>query len=216
MGPVGVFFSPIVQPGSTIITLFGAPRLEREGEPPLSNEIVDTPLDTALERVFRSIEVVLAAGIEIDPSELNLPGDVGEKLFLFANHLISSDVDLDLTWTKASGKSLTKSIDSEKARHILSILNRPVTSFEDYREFGVVEQIAVNGLFKTRIETGHRRIVTLEAPEERREMLRTLWGKRVEIRYRETLISHPQRAHVEPEFEFKGIQAAPVPDTLDL
>lgn len=206
---IKLYFSPVVLPGSTIITLFGEPRRDNPSQETLATGIADTSLDVAMKEVFKSINIVSAARENARPSSLDLTGPMGKRLFNFSKELLSQNVELDLTWTKPSGKALTESITWERASHIKTVLDVPVVVEQDRNEVGRLEQISIDGTFKLKLERDRRRIIELTAPISHQEELRSLWGKQVRVAFHEKLTSHPQRDADEPEYEFISIVEAP-------
>lgn len=208
-GPIKVFLSPQVSPGSTVLTLFGEPRHEVPNQEMLATGIADTPLDLAMNLVFSSINVATAANETSRPSAAELSGPMGKKLYAFTKELLSHDVDLDLIWIKPSGKTSIESIPRERASHIKTVLDAHTEVTHRRDEIGALEQISINGNFKLRLERGHRKTVDLTAPIGLQEELRALWGKRVRVVYDETIVSHPQRDFDDPTYKFISIYEAP-------
>lgn len=209
-GSVRVLLSPTVLPGSTIITLYGEPRPAINGEELFPNEIRDTSLDLAMDSLFKSVEKVSDSREDIELSQLQISGQMGKKLFTFANELISQDIELDMTWTKPSGKSSVESFTFERLIHIKSVLDKEVETTRPRTEYGIVQNIDIDGSFKLKPESDRRSIISLKVPLLQLEELRALWGERVEVVFTEKFISHPQRADKEPKHEFIRFTAAPV------
>lgn len=208
-GTLRVLFSPTVLPGSTIITLYGEPMPVSTRPDILPLEIPDTSFDFAVASLFRSVEKVTNSLENIAISELQISGQMGKKLFIFASELLSQDFELDMTWTKPSGKSKIESFTFERLTHIKAVLDKQVETYRQRTEFGIVEQIDIDGSFKLKPESDRRTVVNLQVPVLQLEILRALWNKRVEVTFTEKMISHPQRAEKDPKYEFIRFAAAP-------
>lgn len=209
-GSVRVLLSPTVLPGSTIITLYGEPSPINTGEDLFPDEIQDTSLDLAMDSLFKSVEKVADSLEDIEISELQISGQMGKKLFTFASELILQDIELDMTWTKLSGKTQVESFTFERLIHIKSVLDKEVETAQPRTEYGIVQNIDIDGSFKIKPESDRRTIVSLKVPLLQLEELRALWGERVEVVFIEKFISHPQRADKDPKHEFIRFAAAPV------
>lgn len=209
-GDIRVLFSPDILPGSTVFTLYGEPQELKQDEWQLDVELPDTKIDLAMASLFDSLGKISHSSEEIKHSQLPVSAQMGKKLFSFATELLAQDIELNLTWTKPSGKSTLEAFPFERLSHIKAVLDKVEISTRERTEFGVVEQIAIDGTFRFKPESDRRTIISLKVPVLQLESLRTLWNERVAVTFIETITSHPQRADTDPKYEFVKFAAAPV------
>lgn len=206
---LNLFLSPTVRPGSTVLELVGESlpltALE-EGTYPLNPEhIPDTPVDRALQELFRTLA-------KVDPNapgdiELDIDGDLGKGLFKLSNTIIDQEIDLGITWQRPRGTTATTDFSRAKARTLRDALNKDTVKSETKRVRGRVTSISLKGQFH--VQVPGQRTIPLVMPEERREELRQLWGKEVLVEYKITTLSHPNRNDSKPTYDLLNISVAP-------
>lgn len=188
-----LFLSPNVAPGSTVVELFGAARPEGR-DPSMTEEIEDTPVDLALAILFDLIEAVDSDNYRHQEALARpIDGSVGRRLFALAKDLINGDLDLDVSWQRPRGRIRSTALSRERARALRDALDMPTTTVESHVASGVLDAISTGGPIGVRLD-GRTGATTLTIEEsDDRESLRSLWKTRVEVRWTETTIQHPQR-----------------------
>lgn len=187
-GSTGLYLSPVVAAGSTILELFGAPIAPTER---LDTEIDDTPVDAALSRLFAILDNVNKTAK--DPSRITpIEGVLGKRLFSLVKNLLDGNVDLDVGWTRPCGRTTSTSLSRSTSRILKRVLDTETVESSERRESGVIASISMAGVIGFTID-GKRTVISIAAPDFDTESLRGLWAKRVEVTWLETIIGHPQR-----------------------
>ena len=196
-----LFLSPVVRPGSTILELFGAPAPALEK---LDTEIDDTPVDAALDLLFRVLDGVNTAvgdASTIAPIE----GVLGKRLFGLVKNLLENNVDLDVAWTRPRGHTTSTTVNRSTARALRGVLDTESVVSTERQESGVLTSISTSGQigFTPR---GRKVTIYIAAPNSDSEALRGLWAKDVEVTWVETVISHPQREEKKVKHELISVR----------
>ena len=187
-GSTELYLSPVVIPGSTILELFGPPISPTER---LDTEIDDTPVDTALAHLFAVLDNVNKA--TENPSLIApIEGVLGKRLFSLVKNLLENNVDLDVSWTRPRGKTTSTSLSRSTSRALQRVLDTETVESSERQESGILASISTTGVIGFTID-GKRTAISIAAPNFDTESLRELWAKPVEVRWVETVVSHPQR-----------------------
>lgn len=198
-----MFISPNVRPGSTILTVFGSPL-----EPPPEDEplnVIETPLDRTMVEVFAVFAKVRGLTDTSQPADMNLNRHVGDRVFGLANDLLDNELDLDINWTRFSGRSEATSIDRATARRVKAVLDRPVSKSDVWNDPGRLVSISTDGSIRVEIVGRKWRVVDVVAPTSELENLRGLFGSEVRLRYRRTVTRHPSRSADDVSYDFLAI-----------
>ncbi|MDO8308548.1 MAG: hypothetical protein Q7V58_09385 [Actinomycetota bacterium] len=202
-GAAKVFISPVVAPGSTVITLFGEAVAQPEVEGSLEEPtIAPTHLDLALGVVFESLQNVDAAEASASVRSLQLDRALGERIYQFAEELVRHDLSVDLRWTPASGQERSTQMARPRAEHIAAVLNRPSRNVTPITDVGVLQVISVDGLVRVAVENRRWRTVEMMVPLAELETMRSLWGTVVTVKYNRIITRHPQRSQDAVENQF--------------
>ena len=194
-GEVELFISPNVAPGSTILQLFGSPRIDSAADDPLRQEILDTAVDAALTRVFEvldSLEEDRPAGQQPVLARIG-GGQLGQRFFALSNELLDGNVDLDATWQRPAGRVRIARLHRDKSRRLRDLLDDPTTTETGRREPGTLVEISTEGEIGLRLNRSPRSVTPMSATSLDPEVLRGLWARAVEVAWTETTVTHPQR-----------------------
>jgi hypothetical protein len=201
-GSSELYLSPVVAAGSTVLELFGAPLPPADK---LDTEIDDTPVDKALAHLFVILNDANKAtqGLShMAPVE----GVLGKRLFQLVTNLIENSVDLGVSWTRPRGRTISTSLRRSASLTLQRVLDTETVESSERRESGILATISTAGVIGFTID-GRRSVISIAAPGYDAESLRDLWAKRVEMTWRETIISHPQREEKKITHELISVRA---------
>ena len=212
-----LFISPEVKPGSTIMTVFGSAMPRPSDANPL--EVAETPLDRTMVEVFSVFSKVSGLTEDSKPTDIKLSRTVGDQVFGLANELIDHGLDLDITWTRATGTSQATTFDRPIAKRVRTMLDRPIEDRREWVDPGVLTAISTDGAIRVKVVGRKWRVVEMEVPAAELERLPGLFGKEVRVKYRRTSIKHPSRSRDDVEYDFVAIDEwhpdpAPTDSTL--
>lgn len=206
-----LFLSPTIGLGSTVLELFGRPFEDPQAvtSTPLIDDIRDTPIDGAIRVLLETLESI---DVSTPISDLQtrggrIDGAFGKHLFSLARLLLDGEVDLGLTWVRPSGASRAVEFDRPRARHLRDLLDVETIEVERDEGAGELASISTDGVLTVKLEAP-RRLLTIRADNFEQERLRRLWAKRVQIAWRATIESHPQRDSVKTTYELESIVEA--------
>lgn len=196
-----LYLSPVITPGSAILEMYGPPIAPTEK---LDTEIDDTPLDAALARLFSVLENVNKASESLSliaPIE----GALGKRLFSLVNNLLENNVDLNVSWTRPRGKTTLTSLNRSTSRALQRVLDTETVESSERQESGIVSFISTAGIIGLTID-GKKVVTQISTPNFDTESLRGLWAKHVEVRWIETIVSHPQREEKKIKHELISVR----------
>lgn len=209
-----LFISPQVKPGSTIMTVFGSEIPRPTEANPL--EVVETPLDRTMVEVFSVFKKVSSLTDHSKPTDIQLNRNVGDQVFGLANELIDNGLDLDITWTRATGMSQATTFDRPIAKRVRAVLDRPIEERREWEDPGLLTSISLDGTIRVNVTGRKWRVVEMEVPPSQLERLPALFGKEVRVRYRRTSTRHSSRSRDDVEYEFVAIDEwRPDPEPAD-
>lgn len=193
-GDLNLFLSPTIDPGSTILELYGAPRADTvPGVEPMGSEIDDTPVDLAIQRVFEVLDTVDTRPDAQIPEELRVEGLFGQRLWQLSKELLAGDVDLDLRWQSPRGRATSVELGRALARTLRDLLDRPTTARRHREADGELITISTDRQISLRPDNAKQAVIIAAGDEHDLEELRGLWARRVHVAWTETVVSHPQR-----------------------
>lgn len=199
-----LYISPIIQPGSTILTVYGSAIERPSEENPL--EVPETPLDRTMVEVFSVLGRVTGLSDDARPTDIKLNPHVGDQVFGLANELIDNGLDLDITWTRVSGASRRSTFDRPVAKRVRRLLDEPVVTTRNYSDPGTLTSISTDGMIRVVVSGRRWRVLDMQAPDTELETLRELFGSAVRIAYRRISTKHPGRTRDEVSHEFVEIR----------
>jgi hypothetical protein len=200
-GSSELYLSPVVAAGSTVLELFGAPLPPTEK---LDTEIDDTPVDKALAHLFAILNDANRATESLSRMA-PVEGVLGKRLFQLVNNLIENSVDLDVSWTRPRGRTNSTSLRRSASLALQRVLDTETVESSERRENGILVTISIAGVIGFTVD-GKRGVIPISAPGYDMESLRDLWAKRVEMTWRETTISHPQREEKKIKHELISVR----------
>lgn len=183
-----LFLSPNVGAGSTVLELFGR-TVERP--PRLDIDILDSPVDAAVERVFgvlTNANLAVARPADIAP----IGGALGKRLFSLSKHLLDGDVDLGIAWTRPRGQTRTVDLSRATARVLRDFLDVEEVNERERIETGTLDSISTAGIIGF-TPTGKRTPLPISAENFDLEEFRDLWAAEVEATWIDRTVTHPQR-----------------------